>query len=76
MPDTEAKLIAHGQYSLQSGDFQTFPVLPEHNIANNNALYRFFQLRIGSNHGNQMYTCLYRFMLHAEENGDPQAASN
>lgn len=49
------------EYKENSTALQYFPV---QNIEENKIPYKVVELRIESNHGNEKYTCLYRFRVH------------
>lgn len=49
------------EYKENSTALQYFSV---QNIENNKIPYKIVELRIETNHGNEKYTCLYRFRVH------------
>ncbi|XP_076074098.1 uncharacterized protein LOC143045464 isoform X2 [Mytilus galloprovincialis] len=56
--DTEGTLLGNYTYNEDGKPLQFFPVQATKGI------FKFIELRITSNHGNQMFTCLYRFRVH------------
>ncbi|XP_071129644.1 SUN domain-containing protein 1-like isoform X2 [Mytilus edulis] len=56
--DTEGTLLGNYTYNEDGKPLQFFPVKAT------KAVFKFIELRITSNHGNQMFTCLYRFRVH------------
>lgn len=55
------RLIGSGEYSLVQGGIQHFPTL---SAAGQRVKY--VKLHIKSNHGNDKFTCLYRFGVHSD----------
>ncbi|CAC5425420.1 SUN1_2 [Mytilus coruscus] len=56
--DTEGTLLGNYTYNEDGKPLQFFPVQTTEGV------FKFIELRITSNHGNQMFTCLYRFRVH------------
>lgn len=60
--DQEPVLFGEYEYADNDASLQYFPVQNQ----NINRPYEIVELRIESNHGQPLYTCLYRFRVHGE----------
>jgi SUN domain-containing protein 1/2 len=62
---TEAIILGEFSFNAKSQDYiQYFPIRLEQNSATFNTI----ELEVLSNHGNQMYTCIYRVRIHGKLN--------
>jgi SUN domain-containing protein 1/2 len=60
LDEEEPRLLGSFVYSDNNQPVQTFP------LEDVGTTYELIELRVLSNHGHQVYTCLYRFRVHGD----------